>query len=119
MFWEANINGPGNTVPTNVCPRELNTRLGTANRGQVRCEGHCLERCPPSSIRRLPEIKLCRNAPHALHIATETGERPSQATDEAPVCGPAIAPFANRSRHRSTNRMQRSTADSHGETSNF
>src|SRR2546429_9727106 len=38
------------------------------------------------------------------------------AAAEVLACGPAIAQFANPSRHNSTNQMQRSTVGCHGET---
>jgi hypothetical protein len=44
------------------------------------------------------------------HIAIETGEKLLPAAAEVPACGLAIAQFANPFRHRSTNRMQRSSA---------
>src|SRR5438132_6288663 len=64
------------------------------------------QRCPPSPIRRLAEITLCQNAPHAPHIALETGE----------VCNSrrrsSCLRSSNRSvRHqKSTDQMRKSTA---------
>src|SRR5438132_10066071 len=55
------------------------------------------QRCPPSPIRRLAEITLCQNAPHAPHIALETGGKSATAGAEALACGLAIAQFAIRS----------------------
>src|SRR5207245_11438645 len=54
------------------------------------------QRCPPSPIRRLAEITLCQNAPHAPHIALETGGSLQQQAPKL-LLGLAIAQFAIRS----------------------
>jgi len=66
-----------------------------------------------------PEITQSQNHLHAPHIATEMGERSLPAAAEVLAYDPAIAQFANPFHHKSTNRMQRSTAGSHGGIADF
>src|SRR6266705_2846480 len=65
----------------------------------------------------LAETRQSRSHRCTRYISAE--RRPVPATAEVPACGPAIAQFANPCHHGSTNRTQRSTAGSHGETSDF
>src|SRR5947208_13854089 len=73
------------------------------------------QRCPPNPIRRLAEITQFQNPQCTQYISAEKSQATVPAAAEVLASDPAIAQSANLFR-KSTDRMRKSTADSHGET---